>query len=109
MLAPKTLMLLLVAAVATSDASVHERQEEEIASLSASTLTSTVSSTHANEPGTTVVTSKLTAKRIVQTVVAQDPFIVEQTQDVVWTITTTLAPETTTDVATSAVGTHISE
>ena len=37
--------------------------------------------------GTTVVTSELTAARLVQTIIDEAPYIVEVSQEVVWTIT----------------------
>ena len=37
--------------------------------------------------GTTVVTSELTATRLVQTIIDEAPYIVQVSQEVVWTIT----------------------
>ncbi|KAI5836565.1 uncharacterized protein SCHCODRAFT_02646141 [Schizophyllum commune H4-8] len=99
MLLTKTISLLLLLVIGASASASFARQES--VSAENESATAYTSTTAPEASGTTVVTSELTAARLVQTIIDEAPYIVEVSQEVVWTITTTIAPEVTTEAATS--------
>ncbi|KAL1663622.1 hypothetical protein GGF50DRAFT_102752, partial [Schizophyllum commune] len=98
MLLTKTIPLLLLVVGASASAFFVRQEDVSAANDPTSSYTATAAP---DASGTTVVTSELTAARLVQTIIDEAPYIVEVSQEVVWTITTTVAPEVTTEVPTS--------
>ncbi|TRM58087.1 hypothetical protein BD626DRAFT_512729 [Schizophyllum amplum] len=103
MFSKRLFLFVITAGMAATTASAHAVFERQGGDSSASYSSSAFGTASESSPGsgTTVVTSVLSAARVVQTLINKDPFIVDVTEDVIWTITTTLAPEVTTEVATS--------